>query len=48
MDNEKPTMLEELPLPFGLIETIVIACVVAAVLPSRDDEVSCQSECHAD
>jgi len=48
MDDEKPTMLEELPLPFGLIETIVIACAVAAVLPSRDEEDTCQRECHAD
>jgi hypothetical protein len=30
-------VLEAVPLPFGIVETLAIACVVAVLVPRRDE-----------
>ena len=34
-EGEDETMLESMPLPFGLVETLTIACVVAVLIPRK-------------
>ena len=36
-DDGGDGVLEAVPLPFGLVETLTIACVVAVLIPRKDE-----------